>query len=56
MPLVLMALLAGGGIGAFVGGQADDVIDEATGQRTSGLLPVLLIGLAAFFIFLRWGR
>ena len=53
MPLVFMALLAGGGLGAFFGSQADDVIDEATGQRTSGLLPILLVAVALFFIWQR---
>lgn len=35
--------LAGGGLGAFFGAQADDAIEVATGEKPStGMLPLML--------------
>lgn len=40
MPLIFVAL-AGLGFGSFLGSQADDAIETATGERATAGIPVL---------------
>ncbi|WP_020398984.1 hypothetical protein [Kordiimonas gwangyangensis] len=55
MPALLL-LFAGGGVGAWLGSQADDAIETVTGER-GGIpwLQMLLLAAVAFYLW-KWTR